>query len=60
MDVLFQKIIELYLQPIIDAMPALGFVAPTKYGKEWKHGYEWTDEKNPQLKFLRDFEIFNR
>ena len=56
MDVLFQKIIELYLQHTIGDIPALGFVAPIKYGKEWKYGYEWTDEKNPQLKFLRDFE----
>lgn len=56
MDVLFQKIIELYLQDTIDDIPALGFVAPIKYGKEWKYGYEWTEEKNPQLKFLRDFE----
>jgi len=56
MDNLFQKIIELYLQPIIDHRPSLGFVAPVKYGKEWKYGYEWTKEKNPQLKNLRDFE----
>jgi len=53
---LFQKIIKLYLQPTIDTMPSLGFVAPIKDGKEWKYGYEWREEKNPQLKFLRDFE----
>jgi len=55
MDNLFQKIIELYLQPIIDHRPSLGFVAPVKYGKEWKYGHEWNDEKNP-LQYLRDFE----
>ena len=56
MDSLFQKIIKLYLQPEIHELPSLGFVAPIKYGKEWKYGSDWNDEKDPQLKFLRDFE----
>ena len=53
MDVLFRQISLLYLQDTIYDKPALGFVAP--YEKEW-YGYEWTKEKNPQLKDLRDFE----
>jgi hypothetical protein len=56
MDVLFRQIIGLYLQDTVDHLPALGFVAPIKYGKEWKYGYEWTVEKNPQLEFLLRFE----
>ena len=56
MDTLFRKIIELYLQWEIGPLPSLGFVAPIKYGKEWKYGYDWNDEKNQPLKTLRDFE----
>ena len=57
LDTLFEKIIQLYLMPEIGSSPAVGIVEPIKYGKEWKYGYEWIDGKNPQLKFLRDFEI---
>ena len=56
MDDLFHRIIGLYLQDTIDFLPALGFVAPSKNGKEWKYGWLWAKEMNRQLYDFREVE----